>query len=120
MAICIPGPETLITGFSNYKSGFHGLEEFSVRPMKQPLLVTKSLATGEELSMIGVITDSLGGNYFVLDRESFPGESGSGLLGIHNCDLFVLKGGFPVSEDIKKFMNPRHRNLTVVALIGLK
>lgn len=98
VAICYPGPATPIEGFSSYQSV--STEEITVTPYAQTYSDCVLLTTGEKIPVLGHIITQSGEEHFVLQYNSYDGESGSGCLR-DDDGLYVIRGSIPLDEQLR-------------------
>lgn len=82
----------------------------------------RSVLTGDSFEIVGAMSERGGQTFYVLLRDSRPGESGAGFFDEKRQILYVLNGGFlAVPEVIKTFGLPKTtKSLTLVSPVQLK
>lgn len=122
VAICTPSMASwleppAIQGFSHFRSGDLGIEGpfqgFHISP--RPTCV--ELFSGKSYAVAAMFEGESKDRYYVINRRSFPGESGLGFLSFNRNRILVLRGGFHPPDEMKKefSIDPNCGEITLAA-----
>lgn len=115
VVMCLPGPPTPITGFSN-QLGVIGNQEMTTCKVNCPECIL--LSTGEKFPVLGHVTfTATQEQYFVIQYQCHAGESGAAFLRPESSnDLYILKGKLHLLTDEQREVFGIPVNFTHVSL----
>ena len=123
MVTCTPGKSQLIAPIPppRQEDRLNGAQSFTNYSVLKEKLPVRSTVTGETRNIIGGLKVSSGTEYFVLDYESFPSQSGTLFTSEDHKVLYVLSASMNTNPQmINKFhLDPSCKGLTLCSAVSV-